>query len=46
MVLTSSVFSALNSIFISAVYTKVSTDIDVKQFSATDVNQLFESKKK
>jgi len=46
MVLTSAAFSALNSIFVSAVYTKVSTDIDVKQFAGTNINELFEPKKK
>jgi hypothetical protein len=46
MVLTFSVFSALNSIFISAIYTKVSSDINVKQFSDTTIADLFTTKKK
>jgi hypothetical protein len=45
LVLTLAVFSTLNSIFISAVYHKVSSDIDVKEFSDIDVASLFSSKK-
>ena len=44
LVLTSAVFSALNSIFVSAVYTKVSTDMDVKEFAGTDIQELFTPK--
>lgn len=45
LVLIFSVFSSLNSIFISAIYTKVSSDINVKEFADSDVNALFASKK-
>lgn len=45
LVLIFSVFSSLNSIFISAIYTKVSTDINVKEFADTPVNDLFSTKK-
>lgn len=46
LVLIFSVFSSLNSIFISAIYIKVSTDIDVKEFEGTDVQELFMQKQK
>lgn len=46
LVLIFSVFSSLNSIFISAIYIKVSTDIDVKEFAGTDVQELFLQKQK
>lgn len=45
LVLVLSTFSTLQSIFISAVYHKVSSDIDVKQFAGVDVDTLFLAKK-
>lgn len=46
IILTACIFSALNSIFVSAIYTKVSTDINVKQFADTNVSELFKVKSK
>lgn len=45
IVLILAIFSTLKSIFISAVYYKASSDIDVKDFADVDVDSLFSAKK-